>query len=130
MNDILQYKNYYASVHFSAADEVFYGRILGINDLVSFEGASVKELKTAFEEAVEDYLETCIAVGKTPEKTYKGTFNVRVPSTLHKQAAIFAAVHNITLNDFVKKALAFTLHHQNDIDLGMNDEQHSIAETI
>jgi hypothetical protein len=44
MNDILQYKNYYASVNFSAADEVFYGKLLGINDLVSFEGASVKEL--------------------------------------------------------------------------------------
>jgi len=129
MNDILQYQSYYASVHFSASDEVFYGRILGINDLVSFEGASVKELKTAFEEAVEDYLETCKEIGKEPEKTYKGTFNVRVPSTLHKQAAIFAAVNNITLNDFVKKALSFTLNHKNEIDLGSNDEQHSILGT-
>jgi predicted HicB family RNase H-like nuclease len=59
MNDIIQYKNYYASVHFSAVDDVFYGKIIGINDLVSFEGSSVKELKTAFEEAVEDYLYTC-----------------------------------------------------------------------
>jgi predicted HicB family RNase H-like nuclease len=129
MNDILQYQNYYASVHFSAADEVFYGRILGINDLVSFEGASVKELKTAFEEAVEDYLELCKEIGKMPEKTYKGTFNVRVSSALHKQAATFAAVHNITLNDFVKKALSFTLNHKNEIDLGSNDEQQSLMET-
>jgi len=45
MNDILQYKNYYASVHFSAGDEVFYGKLLGINDLVNFEGSLVKELK-------------------------------------------------------------------------------------
>jgi predicted HicB family RNase H-like nuclease len=58
MNDILQYKDYLASVHFSSEDDVFYGKILGINDLVSFEGASVKELKKAFHEAVEDYLET------------------------------------------------------------------------
>lgn len=127
MSDIIQYQNYYASVHFSAADEVFYGKILGINDLVSFEGASVKELKAAFEEAVEDYLETCAEIGKTPEKTYKGTFNVRVSSALHKEAAIFAAVHNITLNDFVKKALSFTLSHKNQIDLG-NDQQ-SLMET-
>jgi predicted HicB family RNase H-like nuclease len=129
MNDILQYQNYYASVHFSAADEVFYGKILGIDDLVSFEGASVKELKASFEEAVEDYLETCASIGKAPEKTYKGTFNVRVPSNLHKQAAVFAAIHNITLNEFVKKALSFTLHHKNDIDLGTNDEQRSLMET-
>ena len=58
MNDILQYKEYYASIHFSAEDEVFYGKILGINDLVSFEGLSVKELKKSFREAVADYLET------------------------------------------------------------------------
>ena len=50
MNDILQYQNYYASVHFSADDEVFYGKILGINDLISFEGASVKQLKASFKE--------------------------------------------------------------------------------
>lgn len=129
MNDILQYKGYYASVHFSAADEVFYGKILGINDLISFEGASVKELKTSFEEAVEDYLETCALISKTPDKTYKGTFNVRVPSALHKQAAVFAAVNNITLNEFVKKALFFTLSHKEDINLGMNDEQQSLMET-
>lgn len=66
MNDILQYKNYYASVHFSSGDEVFFGKILGIDDLVNFEGASVKELKKSFREAVEDYLETCKEIGKTP----------------------------------------------------------------
>lgn len=122
MNDILEYKNYLASVHFSAADDVFYGKVLAINDLISFEGASVKELKAAFEEAVEDYLETCLEVGKAPDKTYKGTFNVRVSSDLHKQAALFAAVHNITLNDFVKKALAFTLAHKDEVNRSMQGE--------
>jgi predicted HicB family RNase H-like nuclease len=109
MNDVMQYKNYYASVHFSATDEVFYGTVLGITDLVSFEGSSVNELKVAFEEAIDDYLLTCSEIGKQPEKTYKGTFNVRVPSALHKQASIFASVNNITLNEFVKKALFFAL---------------------
>ncbi len=124
MNNILQYKNYYASVHFSAGDEVFYGKILGINDLVSFEGASVKELKKAFKDAVEDYLEMCAEIGKTPEKIYKGTFNVRVPVTLHKEASLFAAVHNITLNEFVKTALAFTLQRSEEVDrLISNDNQ-------
>jgi predicted HicB family RNase H-like nuclease len=56
MKEILQYKEYRACVHFSVNDEVFYGKIPGIDDLVSFEGASVKELKKAFQEAVEDYI--------------------------------------------------------------------------
>jgi len=116
MNDILQYQSYYASVHYSATDEVFHGKILGINDLVTFEGDSVKELKGAFEEAVQDYLETCAAIDKEPEKTYKGTFNVRVPSALHKEASLFAAGHNMTLNEFVKLALSYTLRRKADID--------------
>ncbi|WPV00055.1 type II toxin-antitoxin system HicB family antitoxin [Mucilaginibacter sp. cycad4] len=115
MNDIIQYKSYYASVHFSADDEVFHGKILGINDLVNFEGTSVKELKAAFEEAVEDYIDTCSTIGKSPDKTYKGTFNVRVPSVLHKEASIFAAINNITLNEFVKMAMHFALQRKEQV---------------
>ena len=58
MTDILQYEGYFASVHFSAEDEVFFGKIIGINDSATFEDGTVKELKKAFHEAVDDYLET------------------------------------------------------------------------
>ena len=109
MIDILQYKGYYAQVHFSAEDEVFFGKLIGINDLVNFEADSVKGLKRAFKEAVEDYLETCRSLNKTPDKTYKGSFNVRIPSELHKEAATFAAIKNISLNDFVRYAIDFTI---------------------
>jgi len=116
MNDILQYKDYIASIHFSSADEVFYGQILGIDDLVSFEGASVKELKKSFQEAVEDYIETCKQIGKEPNKTYKGTFNVRVGADTHRDAALYAAMHNISLNDFVKTAIDFALINKEGIN--------------
>ena len=109
MNDILQYKGYYAEIHFSAEDEVFYGKLIGINDLVNFEADSVKGLKKAIKKAVEDYLETCQNLNKAPDKTYKGSFNVRIPSELHKEAALFAAIKKITLNDFVRYAIDFTI---------------------
>ncbi|HVW15227.1 MAG TPA: type II toxin-antitoxin system HicB family antitoxin [Mucilaginibacter sp.] len=128
MNDILQYQQYYASVHFSTNDEVFYGKILGINDLVSFEGASVKELKKSFREAIEDYIETCKTIGKEPEKTYKGTFNVRIPVNLHKEAAQFATVHDITLNEFVKVALSFSLDRKKEIDQEINKKKANQSE--
>lgn len=112
MNDILQYKGYYATIHFSAEDEVFYGQLIGINDLVNFEADSVKELKKAFTEAIEDYLTTCKEINKAPEKTYKGSFNVRIPSELHRQAAIFAAIRKVTLNDFVRYAIDFTISNE------------------
>lgn len=109
MKDILQYKNYIAQVHFSSEDEVFFGQIIGISDLVNFEAESVKELKKAFAEAVDDYLSTCKELNKSPDKTFKGSFNVRIPSSLHRQAAMFAALRKISLNDFVRYALDSTV---------------------
>lgn len=114
MNDILQYKTYLATVHFSAEDEVFYGEIIGINDLVSFEGTSVETLKKAFHEAVEDYIATCKETGKEPEKTYKGSFNVRIPMELHRQAAIYASIKKISLNDLVRQAIDIVVNKAPD----------------
>ena len=115
MSEIIKYKDYLASVQFSAEDEVFHGKILGINDLVNFEGTTVKELKRAFSEAVEDYLETCKKIGKSPDKTYKGSFNIRIPQELHRKAAINAAQKNMSLNDFVRYAIDFTLTQSGNI---------------
>lgn len=115
MKDILKYKDYYATVHYSAEDEVFFGRIAGISDLVNFEGESVKELKMAFEEAVDDYLETCAELGKEPDKAYKGSFNVRIPPALHKEAAYFSAANSLTLNDFIKKTVQYVLDNKNSL---------------
>ena len=114
MSDILQYKTYLATVHFSAEDEVFYGEIIGINDLVSFEGTTVKELKKAFHEAVDDYIATCEEMGKEPEKTYKGSFNVRIPMELHRQAAMYASIKKISLNDLVRQAIDIVVNKAPD----------------
>jgi predicted HicB family RNase H-like nuclease len=111
MSEIIKCKDYLATVEFSAEDEVFHGRILGINDLVNFEGSTVRELKKAFADAVVDYLKTCEKIGKNPDKTYKGSFNIRIPEELHRQAAINAAKENMSLNDFVRYAIDFTLAH-------------------
>jgi predicted HicB family RNase H-like nuclease len=115
MNDLLEYKGYYADVHFNADDEVFHGKVIGINDLINFEGSTVKELKKAFHEAVDDYLDTCKEIGKDPDKTYKGSFNVRIPSELHRKAAQYAAINKMTLNDFVRHAIDNILSKPPDI---------------
>jgi predicted HicB family RNase H-like nuclease len=109
VNEILKYKDYFSAIHFSSEDEVFYGRIHGINDLVSFEAVTVRELKKAFHQAVDDYLETCSKLNKEPEKTYKGSFNVSIPPDLHRQAALYSKMKNISLNDFVRQAIDSTL---------------------
>lgn len=116
MDNNLTYKGYLGTVSFNSDDEVFYGKIHGINDLVTFEGESVDELKSSFKEAVDDYLDTCAASNKEPNKTFKGSFNVRISTKLHRRAALIASEKSISLNDFVKKAISYAISHENDID--------------
>ena len=101
MKDVLQYKDYLGSVHFNADDEIFYGKIECIDDLISFEGATVDELKTAFIDAVEDYIDLC----KPNEKSYKGSFNIRISPAVHKQAKRLAVMQGISLNQFIQQAV-------------------------
>ncbi|MBI5409344.1 MAG: type II toxin-antitoxin system HicB family antitoxin [Nitrospirae bacterium] len=105
MSDTMTYKGYIGSVHYSEEDEVFHGKLEAINDLIMFEGTSVKELKKAFHEAVDDYLETCKEMGREPQKPFKGSFNVRIPSDLHRKAVEKATRQGISLNQLVQKAL-------------------------
>lgn len=105
MKDILQYKDFVGSVHYDADDEIFFGKIEGIEDLVSFEGESVSELKTAFEDAVNDYISLCKENGKKIEKSYKGSFNVRISPEIHKKAKLLSMMQGISLNQFIQKAV-------------------------
>ena len=105
MKDTLKYNDFIGSVHFSTEDEVFYGKLMGIDDLVTFEGSSVQELKESFIEAVDDYLELCESINKSPHKSYKGTFNVRINPVLHKQIAQKSLELGLSLNQFVEQAI-------------------------
>jgi predicted HicB family RNase H-like nuclease len=105
MKDVLIYKDYIGSVHFNADDEVFFGKIEGVEDLITFEGNSVLEVKGAFEEAVNDYIELCKENGKKLEKSYKGSFNIRIAPEIHKKAKRLALMKGISLNQFIQKAV-------------------------
>jgi predicted HicB family RNase H-like nuclease len=101
----LSYKDYIGTVSFSAEDEVFYGKLEHINDLITFESDNAHDLKKAFEEAVDDYIAFCIEKGVEPEKPFKGSFNVRVKPSLHKQAYIKAIKSGMSLNKFIETAI-------------------------
>ena len=105
MSNTMEYKGYLGSVEFSEDDGLFYGKVTGIRSLVSYEGTTAKTLVKNFHEAVDDYLALCRDSGKTPEKAYKGSFNVRVSPQLHKQAVISATTRGVSLNSLVEKAL-------------------------
>jgi len=105
MKDVLRYKDFIGSVHFSAEDECFFGKIEGIDDLVTFEGRDVGDLKRSFREAVDDYIDLCRKAGKPLFKSYVGSFNIRMPAELHQKAARKSALLGISLNQFVQRAV-------------------------
>ncbi|HLF64312.1 MAG TPA: type II toxin-antitoxin system HicB family antitoxin [Saprospiraceae bacterium] len=105
MIDRLEYQDYIGSVHYSARDEVFFGKLEGVSDLITFEGASVKELKKAFIEAIKDYQRLCEVTGKNSVKSFKGTFNVRLSPETHRKAYRKALKEGKTLNQLVKEAV-------------------------
>lgn len=105
MKSMLEYNGYHATVTYDAEDEVFVGEVFGITDSLSFHGSSIEELKKMFANSIDNYLEVCARLGKTPDKEFKGSFNIRISSDLHKQIAMLAAQEQITLNQYVVNAL-------------------------
>lgn len=101
----MTYKGYIGSVNYSDKDQVFFGKIEGINGLVNFEGESVKELTEAFHEAVDDYLAYCQDEGIEPDKSYTGVLNVRLTPAIHRQIAMLALQAGISINAYIKDAL-------------------------
>jgi len=101
----LDYKSYSGSIEYSEEDGLLYGKVLGIKGLLSYEGETGKDLEADFKEAINVYLADCKAEKKTPEKPFKGSFNVRIPSTLHQRAALLAMEAKVSLNAFVAESI-------------------------
>lgn len=107
MDNTLKYKDYMGSVETSIEDGevLLYGKILFIRDTILYEADKAGSLKSEFEKAVDDYLETCKQINKDPDAPYSGTFNIRPGSERHRKIAIRAHLENSTLNSVVNKAI-------------------------
>mgnify|MGYP006285569673 FL=1 len=103
--DILKYKDYEGTAELDMARHVCRGKLLFIDDVVTYEADHPEKLQAEFEAAVEDYLQTCIAVGKEPQRPFRGMFNVRVSPLLHRAASLRAVADAVSLNDVVVQAL-------------------------
>ena len=105
MGAVLKHKGYLGSVEYGDDDEVLHGRLEFIRDLVTYEGVDAKQLRAAFRDAVDDYLELCQAQGRKPDVPLKGSFNVRPGSDLHRRAMLHARRRGLNLNSVVSEAL-------------------------
>lgn len=102
----MNYKGYAARIEYSDEDGCFIGHIAGIRDVVGFHAESVRELREAFEESVDDYLVTCEKAGRAPQKPYSGKLMLRVPPEVHARAAMMAEAHGMSINQWAADILS------------------------
>ncbi|MCR5430289.1 MAG: type II toxin-antitoxin system HicB family antitoxin [Eubacterium sp.] len=105
MSNLLEYKGYYTKIEYSSEDNILFGQIEGIDDLVLFESDSLNNVEKEFHSAVDDYLAFCESEGDEPNKPYSGKFNVRIKPELHRELALRAYKDDISLNQTVEKAI-------------------------
>jgi len=103
---LLKYKGYIGDIQVSIEDDILHGKLLYLSALVTYEGRTVDEVKIAFEEAVDDYLETCKQKLYQPETPCKGSFNIRIGHDLHLAAMVKAKEMEMSLNEFVTKSIS------------------------
>ncbi|WP_434155772.1 type II toxin-antitoxin system HicB family antitoxin [Pseudomonas sp. JZ134] len=101
----MSYKGYSARIEYSDEDGCFIGHIAGIRDVVGFHGESVSEMREAFIEAVDDYLDACQRIGKEPQKPYSGKLSLRIDPELHAQTAMRAELTGKSINQYVADTL-------------------------
>lgn len=126
MSDDLEYKGYRGSVEYSGEDRAFFGKVLFIDSLLMYHGTSVNEIEQAFKETVDHYLVLCKKTGRSPNKPYSGSFNVRIGSDLHRKAAQAAYHRKINLNEYVAIAIQSAVD-QNVVSKVEHIHQHNVT---
>ena len=109
MTNQLTYKGYTAIITFDADDRLFFGRLVGIEDIVTFHGETVDELVRAFEAAVDGYLEMSTKLGHQPQKPFSGRITVRIPPNAQAKAAARAAEEGKSLARWAQEQLVRAL---------------------
>ena len=106
MTNSMTYKGYAARINYDDDDGIFVGHLAGIRDRVGFHADTVDDLRAAFHEAVDDYLETCEKIGKEPQKTYSGNMMFRVSPDVHRRAVLAAELEGKSLNQWAEDVLS------------------------
>jgi predicted HicB family RNase H-like nuclease len=102
---MMEYKGYTAKVGFDDEAEIFRGEVIGIKDVVTFQGKTARELKRGFKESVDDYLSFCKERGEPPDKPFTGKFVVRISPELHRKIYLSAKLSNESINAWLNEKM-------------------------
>ena len=106
MTNTMSYRGYTASMTFDGEDKIIVGRVLDVDDIISFHGDSIAEFESNFHMVVDDYITACESLGGAPEKPASGKLMLRVAPTVHAAALKAAARSGVSLNKWAEQALS------------------------
>ena len=108
----MKYKGYQGTVSYDDEARIFHGEVVGLKDVITFQGKTVDELDQAFQDSIDDYLEFCEKKGRAPEKPFSGNLMLRLPPKIHEEATIEAKYRGISLNAFLTEIISKEVHQQ------------------
>ena len=98
---MMKYKGYLGEVTYDAEAKIFHGEVIGLKDVITFQGTTVAELEKAFKDSVDDYVAWCKERGEAPEKTFSGNLRIRISPDLHARLAQAAVMQGVSLNTLI-----------------------------
>ncbi len=101
----MNYKGYHGQVSYDEDAKIFHGEVAGLRDVVTFQGTSVTELEQAFKDSIDEYLDFCKELGRTPEKPFSGNLLLRLPPEIHERIAYEAKRNEVSLNTWLKNGI-------------------------
>lgn len=107
---MMEYKGYVGKVEFDDDAGIFHGEVINTRDVITFQGTTVEEIRQAFKDSVEDYLDFCAQLGHAPEKPFTGKLMLRLPPDLHRKAYIAAHQAGKSLNAWIAECIGETTH--------------------
>ena len=111
------YLGYCGRAQYDAEAGLFHGEVLGVRDVITFQGKTPRELNSAFSDSVDDYLEWCASRKESPEKPFSGKLLTRLDPELHKKISMAADLSGVSLNQFI----CDSLHKAVDVNLARPD---------
>lgn len=114
---MMEYKGYVGCVTFDDDAGIFHGEVVNTRDVITFQGKSVEEIRQAFHNSVDEYIEWCKERNKTPDKPFSGKFVVRIPPALHRSIFLSAKQEGKSLNKWIEDNLASSFLHSSEEQL-------------
>ena len=102
---MIRYKGYIGKIEYDDKAKIFHGEVIGLKDVITFQGTTAKEIEVAFKESINDYLNWCKDRNEKPEKTFSGKFSIKLSPELHAKIFSVAQAKGLSIGAYIEEEL-------------------------